>query len=88
MFSTKSLALTALAVAPAVAAQYGVNVYWGQQGPKDLASICQSDGVDYVTLAFINNSPEQDTSGLDYPGSNFGPFCASTVRHLTPVATA
>jgi chitinase len=76
--------LAALAAAPALAhetAQFtpGVNVYWGQSGSNSLASYCESDSFEYVTIAFVNNSPEQDDSGLGYPGTNFAGHCASDV---------
>lgn len=76
---TKPLALAALAVSPALASQYGVNVYWGQKTEASLSSVCTSDGFEYITLAFLNNSPEQDPSGLNYPGSNFAGNCGAEV---------
>lgn len=74
----KSFAVAALAVSP-VLADYAVNVYWGQTGTDRLSSYCDSDGFEYITLAFVNNSPEQDQSGLDYPGTNFGSHCGAAV---------
>ena len=56
-----------------------VNVYWGQTGSTRLRDYCQSSGFEYVTIGFVNNSPEQDASGLDYPGTNFGAHCAAEV---------
>jgi chitinase len=44
----------------------------GQNGNETLMSHCNS-GIDYVTLSFVNNSPENEPSG--YPGDNFGAHC-------------
>jgi chitinase len=71
----KGLALAALAASPVVA-DYAVNAYWGQVGGDSLASYCESDGFDYVTIAFIINSPEQDPA-TGYPGTNFGAHCSA-----------
>jgi chitinase len=76
---TKALALAAVALAPAVAAQYSVNIYWGQKTGASLARVCESDGFEYITLSFLNKSPEQDQSGLGYPGSNFAGNCGASV---------
>lgn len=76
---TKSLAVAALAAAPALATS-AVNIYWGQKGtPQDrLRNFCDSS-VEYVTVGFINTSPEHDKSALKYPGSDFGQHCAAAV---------
>ncbi|KAB5560200.1 glycoside hydrolase superfamily, partial [Coniochaeta sp. 2T2.1] len=79
---TNTLALAALAVSPALA-QYGVNIYWGQTGGETLQSVCQKDGFEYVTLGFINQSPAQDPSGLNYPGSDFSANCGSACFGIT-----
>jgi chitinase len=71
---TKSLAVAALAVAPALATP-AVNVYWGQTGTDRLRDYCENSSFEYVTVGFINKSPEKDTSGLGYPGSNFAAHC-------------
>lgn len=92
---TKALALAALAVSPAVAQYsvniyckdlrlfvlivFVLTAVGGQTTGPDLATVCNSDGFEYITLAFINNSPEQDTSGLNYPGSNFAGNCGPQV---------
>lgn len=39
---------------------------------------CESDSVDFVTLAFVNNSPANG-NGTDYPGTNFAAHCAAEV---------
>ncbi|KAI1379683.1 chitinase 18-18 [Hypoxylon crocopeplum] len=59
---------------------YKLNTYWGQSGPSTefLGTHCESDSVDYVTLAFVNNSPEHG-NGTDYPGTNFAAHCAAEV---------
>lgn len=76
---SKLLALAAVAAVPALATKPAVNVYFGQSGFDSLGSYCESGSFEYVTVAFVNNSPEQDTSGLNYPGTNFGAHCAADV---------
>ncbi|KAH8169824.1 glycosyl hydrolases family 18 domain-containing protein [Sarocladium implicatum] len=52
-----------------------LNGYWGQHGVpgfERLANYCDS-GIEYVTLSFVNLSPENDPSG--YPGTNFAAHC-------------
>ncbi|KAK0669591.1 hypothetical protein QBC41DRAFT_319644 [Cercophora samala] len=71
---TKTLAVAALAVAPAFAAPE-VNVYWGQTAGSRLASYCDAPGFEYVTVGFVNKSPSQDLSGANWPGTNFGSHC-------------
>ncbi|KAK1758666.1 glycoside hydrolase superfamily [Echria macrotheca] len=83
----KSLAVAALAAAPALA-DLGVNVYWGQKGNIGLKEYCDTVPFEYITIAFINQSPENDLSSLKYPGSNFGAHCAATVyKDSNQVAT-
>lgn len=66
--------LLAAAAATTVAAKSGkVNVYYGQQGNNELADVCNS-GVDYVTLAFVNVSPENGGAS-GYAGDNFANHC-------------
>lgn len=84
---TKRLAAAALAVSPAVASQYGVNIYWGQKTGPSLSSVCNNDGFEYITLGFLNNSPENDPSGLDYPGSNFAGNCGAEVSEKANMAS-
>ncbi|KHO00198.1 chitinase 18-18 [Metarhizium album ARSEF 1941] len=69
----KSLPLAGL-VAGSLASP-ALNVYWGSIAGYSLRDVCDS-GVNYVTLAFINNSPEH---GGGYPGSNFGAHCSAEV---------
>jgi chitinase len=73
---TKTLALAALAVVPALATP-AVNVYWGQKGAATdrLRTFCDASTFEYVTVGFINKSPEQDKSSLKYPGSDFAVHC-------------
>ncbi|KXX82582.1 Endochitinase 2 [Madurella mycetomatis] len=73
---TKTLALAALAAAPALATP-AVNVYWGQRGTESdrLRTFCDTPGFDYVTVGFVNSSPEHDPSGLKYPGTDFARHC-------------
>jgi chitinase len=69
---TRTLAVAALAVAPALA-EPAVNVYWGQKGASTdrLRTYCDDSSFEYVTIGFINQSPQQDASNLKYPGSDF-----------------
>jgi chitinase len=73
---TRTLAVAALAVAPALA-EPAVNVYWGQKGASTdrLRTYCDDSSFEYVTIGFINQSPEQDPSNLRYPGSDFAIHC-------------
>lgn len=73
---TRTLAVAALVVAPALATP-AVNVYWGQKGaPTDrLRNYCDESSFEYVTVGFINKSPEQDPSALKYAGSDFAVHC-------------
>lgn len=75
---TKTLAVATLAALPALATP-GVNIYWGQQGEGSnrLRNYCDTPGFEYVTIGFINSSPEHDPSGLRYPGTNFAKHCIS-----------
>ncbi|KAI0847622.1 glycoside hydrolase superfamily [Daldinia vernicosa] len=59
---------------------YKLNAYWGQSGPDtdSLGEHCESDSIDYVTLGFVNNSPENG-NGTGYPGTNFAAHCAAEV---------
>ncbi|KAK7426749.1 Chitinase 2 [Neonectria magnoliae] len=50
----------------------GLNGYWGQYGSDSLMSYCDS-GVEYVTIAFVNQAPEHNPSG--WPGTNFAGHC-------------
>lgn len=75
--------LGAAAAAAPVLAVYTPEVvsYWGQAGTLSLEEMCtgpNADTFDYLTIAFINVSPEN--GGLSgYPGSNFGAHCAAEV---------
>lgn len=74
----KSLVAAAVLAATARATAVSepkVNVYWGQKGDTRLRDHCDQANFDYVTIGFVNNSPEQDKSGLNYPGTNFGQHC-------------
>ena len=51
----------------------------GQNGVGDtLAQYCASESIDYVTLGFVNLSPEHG-KGSDLPGTNFAAHCAAGV---------
>lgn len=67
--------LAATAQAATAVSEPKVNVYWGQKGATRLRDHCDQANFDYVTIGFVNNSPEQDKSGLNYPGTNFGNHC-------------
>ncbi len=79
---TNTLALAALAAVPALATP-AVNVYFGQSGQATdrLRNYCDNSSFEYVTLGFINNSPEQDPSSLKYPGSDFSSHCIAAKYH-------
>ncbi|KAM7220990.1 putative glycoside hydrolase, partial [Rhypophila decipiens] len=72
-----AFALAALAAAAEAAPS--VAVYWGQKGGNRLRTYCDSTGFEYITISFVINTPEKDTSGLNYPGTNFGAHCAAAV---------
>jgi chitinase len=72
-----ALLLAATTVGQTVAS--GVNVYFGQQGFTDLTTYCSGGGFEYVTIAFVNVSPENDKSGAGFPGTNFAGHCAADV---------
>lgn len=74
MYPRESFVVAALAAAPVLATSSSVNVYWGQQGNGDLATACQDSSIDYVTLGFVNISPENG-GPTEYPGTNFGAHC-------------
>ncbi|RYO85571.1 hypothetical protein DL766_005868 [Monosporascus sp. MC13-8B] len=82
MYSKTTLVLAALSAVPALATfqkDYKLNTYWGQNGVGDtLAEYCASDNIDYVTLAFVNKSPEHANG---YPGTNFAAHCAAGVYY-------
>jgi chitinase len=73
---SKTLAVAALAVAPALATP-AVNVYFGQSGAATdrLRNYCDGTSFEYITIGFINSSPENDPSTLRYPGSDFSTHC-------------
>ncbi|POS81205.1 hypothetical protein DHEL01_v200416 [Diaporthe helianthi] len=74
MYLSESFVVAALAAAPVLATGSSVNVYWGQQGNGDLATACQDPSIDYITLGFVNISPENG-GPTEYPGTNFGAHC-------------
>lgn len=74
MYLRNSLVAAALAAVPVLATPSSVNVYWGQQGNGDLATACQDPSIDYITLGFVNLSPENG-GPTGYPGTNFGAHC-------------
>ncbi|ERS97472.1 hypothetical protein HMPREF1624_05640 [Sporothrix schenckii ATCC 58251] len=75
-----SLATLAALAVPALAAGK-LNVYWGQSGDRTLAQVCQEDALDYVTLSFINESPEND-GATNYPGMEFAAHCPGTMYEV------
>lgn len=78
MFSFKTSLVAALAVVPAMAtasnAPSSVNVYFGQNGNAYLSDVCDDDSLEYITLGFVNVSPENG-GGAGYPGTNFANHC-------------
>lgn len=51
-----------------------VNVYFGQNGNANISDVCADPSLQYITLAFVNVSPENG-GGSGYPGSNFANHC-------------
>ncbi|CAK7205721.1 Chitinase 2 [Sporothrix eucalyptigena] len=80
-----SLASFASFVIPAAAAGQ-LNLYWGQNGDRTLAEVCQQDGLDYVTLSVVNQAPEQDGT-TNYPGMEFAAHCPGTMYTVDGVAS-
>ncbi|KAI1487652.1 glycoside hydrolase superfamily [Biscogniauxia mediterranea] len=73
------IAILAVSALAAYTRDFKLNTYWGQSGYGDtLGQYCTLEGIDYVTLAFVNNSPEHG-DGTDYPGTNFASHCAADV---------
>ncbi|CAK7568008.1 MAG: Chitinase 2 [Sporothrix epigloea] len=73
MPSFKNIFLAAASAALVTAKSAQVNVYYGQRGNDDLGAVC-STGVDYVTLAFVDVSPENGGPSR-YAGDNFADHC-------------
>ena len=73
MPSIKKTLLAAASASVVAAKSSQVNVYYGQHGSDELATVCAS-GVDYVTLAFVNVSPENGGAS-GYAGDNFANHC-------------
>lgn len=82
---TFALATLAWLAVPAFAAGK-LNVYWGQSGYRTLSEVCQQDALDYVTLSFINESPEND-GATNYPGMEFAAHCPGTTYAVNGVAS-
>ncbi|KAJ4408645.1 Chitinase 2 [Gnomoniopsis sp. IMI 355080] len=74
MFSRADFLVASLAIVPALATGSSVNVYFGQNGQADIGDVCADPSFEYITLGFIDVSPENGgLSGL--PGSNFAGHC-------------
>lgn len=80
---SRTLAVVAFAVAPTIATTPAVNVYWGQKGTASdrLSTFCDASSFEYVTVGFINKSPEKDPSALRYPGSDFSVHCTNIAKY-------
>lgn len=78
MYVREALVVAAAAVVPALgtgsSAASSVNVYFGQNGNTNLSDVCADPSFEYITLGFINTSPENAGSS-GYPGSNFAGHC-------------
>ncbi|KAL7621316.1 Chitinase 2 [Parahypoxylon ruwenzoriense] len=79
----RSVLVTALSATSTLATytkDYKLNTYWGQAGDSSygLGQYCDSESIDYITLGFVNNSPENG-NGTGYPGTNFAAHCAADV---------
>jgi len=77
MHLNKSLLFAAAVAAPVMAAP-DINVYFGQTGTDGLASYCDSNGFEYVTIGFVSSTPEMDPA-TNYPTTNFAAHCAADV---------
>lgn len=87
MVSFTSVALAALSslIVPSLAIG-NLNLYWGQYGTRSLAEACAPDGVEYITLAFVYESPENDgTTG--YPGIEFAGHCSGVTYSVNGQAS-
>ncbi|KAI5921873.1 glycoside hydrolase superfamily [Camillea tinctor] len=74
-----TIAILAVSALATYTGDFKLNTYWGQSGDGDtLGKYCALEGIDYITLAFVNNSPEHG-DGTDYPGTNFASHCAADV---------
>lgn len=74
MYFREAFLVAALAAVPALATGSSVNVYFGQHGEADIGTVCADPSFEYISLAFIDVSPENGgASGL--PGSNFAGHC-------------
>lgn len=75
MYFREAFVVAAFAAVPALAtAASTVNVYFGQNGATNLTEVCADPSFEYITLGFINTSPEN--AGLSgYPGDNFAGHC-------------
>lgn len=74
MLFRQSFVAAALVAVPTLVSASSVNVYWGQNGNGDLATACQDPSIEYITLGFVNISPENG-GVTGYPGTNFGAHC-------------
>lgn len=74
MHFRQSFVAAAIVAAPTLVSASSVNVYWGQNGDGDLATACEDPSIDYITLGFVNISPENG-GVTGYPGTNFGAHC-------------
>ncbi|KAI1501885.1 glycoside hydrolase superfamily [Biscogniauxia marginata] len=72
-----AIAISATTALATYTNDFKLNTYWRQSGNEDtLGQYCASAAINYVTLAFVNNSPEHG-KGTDYPGMNFASHCAT-----------
>ncbi|KUI56008.1 Endochitinase A [Cytospora mali] len=86
MHFRQSFVVAALAAVPTLASPSSVNVYWGQNGGGSLATACQDSSIEFITLGFVNISPENGGSS-GYPGTNFGAHCWAEWYDVDGVAT-
>lgn len=66
--------MAAFAAVPALATASTVNVYFGQNENANLSDICADSSFEYITLGFVNVSPENGGAS-GYPGDNFANHC-------------
>lgn len=73
-FLLAALATMPLATLATASTASSVNVYFGQSGFANISDVCADPSFEYITLSFINVSPE-NAGASGYPGSNFGAHC-------------
>lgn len=74
MFFRETFLAAVFTAVPALATANSVNVYFGQNGGANLTDVCADPSFEYITVGFINTSPE-NAGQSGYPGDNFAAHC-------------